>query len=113
MDGDFNSVREKKRFRSLPPDHQCARSIFGSTASHVIKEASSYSCLHSTVSNVEHVKPVDAAAEVAPKQVEYEALLEKTKQKERIQQLEEQHKRILVKGVETDPSAKELKSGSS
>lgn len=92
IDGDFDAEREKSRLRTLLT-RQYARSIFGSTVSQVSQEASN-SSHRSVVSNLE-AKRVDAAEEVAAKQAAYNVLLEETKQKERIKQLEEPHKKAL------------------
>ncbi|KAI2643117.1 Cortactin-binding protein 2 [Labeo rohita] len=56
---------------------------------------------------------VDAAAEAAAKQAAYNVLLEETKQKERIKQLEEQHKKALeveLKELERIQAQKDLKA---
>lgn len=93
LDGDFDGERERSRLRTLL-DHQYAHSIFGSTVSRVSQKTSNYSSHHSVVSSLE-AKRVDAAAEVAAKQAAYNVLLEESKQKEKTNQLEEQHKRVL------------------
>ncbi|XP_067295957.1 uncharacterized protein [Pseudorasbora parva] len=111
VDGDFDDVRERSRLRTLL-DHQYAHSIFGSTVSKVSQKTSNYSGHPSVTSSLE-VKRVDAAAEVAAKQAEYNVLLEETKQKEKINQLEEQHKRVLdgeLKELEQIQARKDLKA---
>ncbi|KAL0149906.1 hypothetical protein M9458_054789 [Cirrhinus mrigala] len=110
IDEDFDAEREKSRLRTLLT-YQYARSIFGSTVSQVSQEASN-SSHRSVVSNFE-AKRVDAAAEVAAKQAAYNVLLEETKQKERIKQLEEQHKKALeveLKELERIRAQKDLKA---
>ncbi|KAI4893045.1 hypothetical protein NFI96_006436 [Prochilodus magdalenae] len=97
VDGEFDVEREKVRLRTLLDcDH--ARSIYGSTVSRVSRNSnthsSQYSSHHSMTSCLA-AKCADAAADVAAKEAMYELLLEENKQKERIQHLEEQHKRAL------------------
>lgn len=111
VDGDFDDVRERSRLRTLL-NHQYAHSIFGSTVSKVSQKTSNYSGHPSVTSSLE-VKRVDAAAEVAAKQAAYNVLLEETKQKEKINQLEEQHKRVLdgeLKELEQIQARKDLKA---
>ncbi len=92
VDGDFNAERERSRLRTLL-DRQYARSIFGSTVSQVSQDISN-SSRRSVVSNLE-AKHLDAVAEVAAKQAAYNVLMEESKQKEKIKQLEEQRKKAL------------------
>ncbi len=92
VDGDFNAERERSRLCTLL-DRQYARSIFGSTVSQVSQDISN-SSRRSVVSNLE-AKRLDAVAEVAAKQAAYNVLMEESKQKEKIKQLEEQHKKAL------------------
>lgn len=68
--------------------------MFGSTVSQNCQKSSNSSSKLSTVSNLE-TKRVDAAAKAVVKQAAYDALLEESRQKERIKQLEEQHKKVL------------------
>ncbi|XP_026214228.1 uncharacterized protein LOC113160973 [Anabas testudineus] len=86
IDGDFDSTTVKQRLRELL-NRDYARSIYGSTASG--------SSIHS-VTSIVATKVADTAAELAAKKVEYEMLMEEEKQRERIQQLEEQQKRDLA-----------------
>ncbi|KAK0143561.1 hypothetical protein N1851_018301 [Merluccius polli] len=86
---EFDAVREKSRLRTLL-ECDYAQSIYGSTVSRVSHEHSQ----HSSASCLA-VKRADAAAEVAAKEAAYEVMLEERKYKDKIQQLEEQHKKAL------------------
>ncbi|XDV25914.1 hypothetical protein PO909_029740 [Leuciscus waleckii] len=111
LDGDFDGESERSRLRTLL-DHQYAHSIFGSTVSQVSQKTSNYSSHRSVVSSLE-AKRVDAAAELAAKQAAYNEYCEESKQKEKIKQLEEQHKRALdvdLKELEQIQAQKDLKA---
>lgn len=85
VDGEFDAEKERDRLRMLL-DCNHARSIYGSTASGISRESAT-SCLAA--------KCADAAADVAAKEAVYKAVLEEKRTKEKIQELEEQHKRAL------------------
>ncbi|XP_048048491.1 uncharacterized protein LOC125269604 isoform X2 [Megalobrama amblycephala] len=111
VDGDFDADKEKGRLRTLL-DHQYAQSIFGSTVSRVSQVSSRLSSQCSVVSSLA-AKRVDAAADLAAKQAVYDSLLEEAKHKERIQQLEEQHKRAVdaeLKELQRIQAQKDLKA---
>ncbi|XP_069379882.1 uncharacterized protein [Paralichthys olivaceus] len=90
IDGEFDSEAVKQRLHELL-NRDYARSIYGSTASRASQHSSKGSSQHSVMA----AKRVDAAAELAAKEAEYEVLLEEERQKEKIQLLEEQQRREL------------------
>nr|XP_021336928.1 uncharacterized protein LOC103910029 [Danio rerio]XP_021336929.1 uncharacterized protein LOC103910029 [Danio rerio] len=109
IDGDYSYEREKERLSAL--SYKYANSIFGSTASQVSQEISDHSGHCSVLSDLE-AKRVDAAAEVAAKQAAYNSLMAETKQKEKIKELEDQHKKALeveFKELEQIQAQKDLK----
>lgn len=111
VDGEFDAEKEKGHLRMLL-DHKYAHSIFGSTVSRVSQGASSHSSQCSVISSLA-AKRVDAAADLAAKQVVYDSLLEETKHKERMQQLEEQHKKAIeaeVKELEQIQAKKDVRA---
>ncbi|XP_055046840.2 uncharacterized protein [Misgurnus anguillicaudatus] len=111
IDGDFDAGRERERLQTLL-SHQYARSIFGSTVSRISQGSSKHSSQSSVVSSLA-AKRVEAAADLAAKQVAYESLLEEENCKERIQLLEEQHKRAVdaeLKGLQRIQAQKDLKA---
>lgn len=93
IDGDFDSEAVKQRLRELL-NRDYARSIYSSRASPSSQHSSSNHGQPSVCSTVA-AKRIDAAAELAAKEAEYEVLLEEERQTERIQLLEEQQKREL------------------
>lgn len=97
VDGDFDAELERGRLRKLLK-HDYALSIYGSTAagSNVSHHSSSSSCSrisHHSSSSYLASKRADAAAELAAKEAEYKVVQEERKQKERMEALEEQHRK--------------------
>lgn len=92
VEGDFDGEKEKRRLCTLL-SHQYAHSVFGTTVSQVSQKISNSS--HWSIISSLEAKCIDAAAEVAANQAAYNVLLEESKQREKINQLEEQHKKAL------------------
>ncbi|CAJ1066522.1 GRB10-interacting GYF protein 2-like [Xyrichtys novacula] len=84
IDGDFDAEQAQRPLKDLLK-RSCAHSIYGSTVSRM-------SCRSSTS---QYSKCVDAAADLAAKEAEYDALLMEKKQREKILHLEEQQRRQL------------------
>ena len=90
IDGEFDSEAARQRLHELL-NRDYAHSIYGSTASPSSQHSSNVSSQNSLIA----AKRVDAAADLAAKEAEYQVLLEEEKQKEKIQLLEEQQRKEL------------------
>ncbi|XP_036066938.1 GRB10-interacting GYF protein 2-like [Oryzias melastigma] len=86
IDGDYDPQQVQQRLKELLKSRY-ARSIYGSTVSRVSRSIQSQEGTTLTV------KQVDAAAELAAKEAEFEVLMEEEKQREKI---EEQQRQIEV-----------------
>ncbi|XP_038165126.1 uncharacterized protein LOC119799356 [Cyprinodon tularosa] len=83
IDGDYDEQQVKSRLKELLKSSY-ARSIYGSTVSRITNS------VHSHESTSLTVKRVDAAAELAAKEAEFQGLLEEEKQMEKIEQQQRQ-----------------------
>lgn len=88
IDEELDAEQEKRCLSELL-DRDYTRSIYGSTVSQM-SHKSSAQCSHHSMASCMAAKRADATAELTAKEVEYEVLLEKKKQKEMIQHSEEQ-----------------------
>ncbi|XP_078020592.1 uncharacterized protein LOC144459802 [Epinephelus lanceolatus] len=89
-EGEFDEKQGRRRLHELLR-HGCARSIYGSAVSMISHSKSD----HRSVTSSLAAKRVDAAAELAVKESNYEMLLEEERQRESIRELEEQQRKAL------------------
>jgi len=90
-ESEFNEQQERHRLHELLR-HDYAKSVYGSAASSL---SHSQSDSHSSITTSMKAKRVDAAAELAVKESNYQMLLEEERQKESIRELEEQQRKAL------------------
>lgn len=86
----FNEQQERHRLHELLR-HDYAKSVYGSAASLISHSQSD----HYSITSAMTAKRVDAAAELAVKEANYQMLLEEERQKESIRELEEQQRKAL------------------